>query len=78
MFCLLRVDEVESHLEGDLDLRGFLGLSREVRKGYENIRVIFKIKSDADKAQIAELCQYSPVYDIVSNPVPVSIQIEMT
>ena len=73
----IRIDEVESHLEGDLDLRGFLGLSDQIRKGYQNIRVRFKIKSDAEKAQLEELCQYSPVYDIVSNPVPVSIEMEM-
>ena len=41
----IRIDEVESHLEGDLDLRGFLGLSGETRKGYEIIRVRVNITS---------------------------------
>lgn len=73
----IHIDEVESHLEGDLDLRGFLGISNGVRKGYQNIRVKFKIKSDAGKEQLEELCRYSPVFDTISNPVPISIELEM-
>jgi uncharacterized OsmC-like protein len=75
----IAVEEVESHLEGDLDLRGFLGLSEEVRNGYENIRVTFKIKADATEEQLRELVQLaqnrSPVFDIISHPVPVSVKL---
>lgn len=72
----IRVESVESKLEGDLDLRGFLGVSNKVRKGYQALRVSFTVKSDASIEQLEELAKFSPVYDIVSNPVPVSIQIE--
>jgi uncharacterized OsmC-like protein len=76
----IRIDEVESTFEGDLDLRGFLGLSDEVRNGYEGIRVAFKIKGDATEEQLRELCELaerrSPVFDIVSHPVPVSVRLE--
>ncbi len=72
----IRLESVESQLEGDLDLQGFLGLSDQVRRGYKEIRVKFKVKSDASPEQLEELTTFSPVYDIVSNPVPVSIQIE--
>jgi uncharacterized OsmC-like protein len=76
----IRLEEVESQLEGDLDARGFLGLSDEVRNGYENIRVTFKIKADAPQEKLAELCQLaqqrSPVLDMLSNSVPVSIRLE--
>ena len=72
----IKVEEVESRLEGDLDLRGFLGLSKDVRKGYQNIRVTFTVKSDASADTLRELYQYSPVFDIVSNPVPVSVSVE--
>jgi uncharacterized OsmC-like protein len=75
----IQLDEVESRLEGNLDLHGFLGLSEEVRNGYENIRVTFKIKSDAPREKLEELCQLarkrSPVFDIVSNPVVVTVQL---
>ena len=71
----IRVESVESKLEGDLDLRGFLGISDTVRRGFKHIRVNFTVKSDATAEQLEELTKFSPVYDIVSNPVPVSIQI---
>lgn len=71
----IQIESVESKLEGDLDLQGFLGLSEQVRKGYKQIRASFTIKSDASAEQLEALTKFSPVYDIVSNPVPVSIQI---
>jgi uncharacterized OsmC-like protein len=71
---------VESSFEGDLDLHGFLGLSDRVRNGYENIRVTFKIKADATDEELRELCELaqkrSPVFDIMSNPTPISVRLE--
>jgi uncharacterized OsmC-like protein len=73
----IRIDELESELEGDLDLRGFMGLSDEVRKGYENIRVNFKVKTDAENLKrLKALSKLSPVYDVTSNGTNVDIQIE--
>ena len=72
----IKIEEVESTLEGDLDLQGFLGLKEDVRKGYQNIRVNFCVKTDAPPEKLAELTQFSPVFDIVSNPVPVQIHVE--
>jgi uncharacterized OsmC-like protein len=76
----IRLDEVESRLEGDLDLHGFLGMSEDVRNGYQAVRVAFRVKADATDEQIAELGRLaqarSPVFDIVSNPVPVSVTVE--
>ncbi|MDE3218559.1 MAG: OsmC family protein, partial [Nitrospirota bacterium] len=71
----IRIESVESRLEGDLDLQGFLGLSDTIRRGYKQIRVHFTIKSDATADQLKELATFSPVHDIVSNPVPVEISI---
>jgi hypothetical protein len=56
-------------------LRGFFGLSDQVRCGYKHIRVNFTIKSDASAKELEALAKFSPVFDIVSNPVPVSIAI---
>ncbi len=76
----VRIDEVESKLEGDVDLHGFLGLSDKVRNGYEQIRVTFRVKGNATEKELAELVelaqQRSPVFDIVSHPVPVKVSIE--
>lgn len=76
----IKLDEVESKLEGNLDLHGFLGLSDKVRNGYENIRVTFRVKGDVPEEKLEELVKLaqkrSPVFDIVSHPVPVSVQLE--
>jgi len=74
----IRIDEVESTLEGELDIRGFLGLSDTVRNGYNNIRVTFHIKADAPQEELDELVRLaqarSPVFDIVSNPVTIDVR----
>lgn len=74
------IEEVESRLEGDLDLRGFLGLSEDVRNGYDNIKVTFRVKADAPQEKIDELIRLaqarSPVFDIVSHPVNVTVTAE--
>jgi hypothetical protein len=70
---------VESRLEGDLDLRGFLGICPDVRNGYEQVRVTFKIQSGAPREQLEELCRLaqarSPVFDIVTHGVPVDVRL---
>ena len=72
----IRIESIESELEGDLDLHGFLRMKEDVRNGYENIRVKFKVKSDATPEELADLARISPVFDIVSNPVPVEVSLE--
>jgi uncharacterized OsmC-like protein len=71
---------VTTRFEGDLDLRGFLGISKEVRRGYQGIRVMFDIDADCDDAKKQELVKmgeaFSPVFDIVSNGVPVSCELD--
>jgi len=74
----IEIEEVESSLEGDIDLHGFLGLNRNVRKGFQGIRVNFKIKANVPDEQLQEIVQlgmgYSPVFDSVTNGVPVSVK----
>ncbi len=78
----IKIEAVESSYEGALDLQGFLGMSDQVRNGYENITVCFKIKADATEEKLQELIELaqrrSPVFDIVSNPVPVKVQLAAT
>jgi uncharacterized OsmC-like protein len=73
----IEIDELELEMEGSLDVRGVLGLSDEVRNGYEQINVTFSVKSDASPEQISELVELaqarSPVFDIVTHPTPVSV-----
>ncbi|MFQ5935899.1 MAG: OsmC family protein [Acidiferrobacterales bacterium] len=72
----ITVESVESTLEGDLDAHAFLELGNEERKGYQNIRVSFKVKADASSEEIKEMAEFSPVLDVVTNGTPVSLRIE--
>jgi uncharacterized OsmC-like protein len=73
----IHIEELESQLEGDLDLRGFLGLSNDVPKGYTNIRVRFRVKADADNvARLKRLTEYSPVLNTLIQGTGVEIEVE--
>jgi len=76
----MEIRKVESRYEGELDLQGFLGISEEVPVGYKNINIYFKIDADLSDAQKLELIEmakkYSPVYNSVANPVPVSVKLD--
>ena len=71
--------EVESSVEGDIDLRGILGLSDEVRNGYQRIRVNFTIRGDAPPEKLREVVEQSrarsAVFDVITNSVPVEITV---
>jgi len=72
----LNLESVQSEYEGDIDLHGLLDLDPNVRSGYREIRVKFKVKGDADEATIQELVRKSPVYDTLSKPVNIKIEVE--
>jgi uncharacterized OsmC-like protein len=73
----IRIRRIESQLDGDLDVRGFLGMSAEVRNGFRQVRMSMKIDADATAKQIDELIALatarSPVFDMISHGVPVVI-----
>src|SRR5215831_18701522 len=74
----IALEGVETTIHGDLDLHGFLGLDSNVRPGYEQIQVSLEISGDFDDDQLAELAsltRYSPVRDIVTNPIPAAIDV---
>jgi uncharacterized OsmC-like protein len=71
----IEVESVESDLEGDIDLQGFLGLSNKVPRGYRKIRVTMRVKSDADADKLKALAQYSPVFNTITNPTEVEVNI---
>jgi uncharacterized OsmC-like protein len=76
----IEVRNVESRYEGELDLRGFLGISEEVPVGYQRIRVYFKVDADIPREQKEELVRmaqkYSPVFDTITKSAPVSVHLE--
>jgi uncharacterized OsmC-like protein len=71
----LSIESIDSELEGDIDLKGFLGIDPNVRKGFQEIRVKFRVKGDATAAQVKELLGNSPVLDTIANPVRIKIDV---
>jgi len=75
----VNLTEVTSTVEGDIDLLGILGLSAEVRNGYQGIRVSFVLRGD-DPDRLREVVeqsrQRSAVFDVLTNGVPVSIDVD--
>jgi uncharacterized OsmC-like protein len=73
----IKLNKVESTVKGDIDLRGILGLSDDVRNGYQGITVSFEIDGDAPAEQLEQLVEQSrarsAVFDVLTNGVPVSI-----
>ena len=74
------IRSMESRLEGDIDLQGFLGLKDDVPRGYKEIRMYVSIEADAPPEKLQEIVQlgptYSPVFDTITRAVPVSVQLE--
>lgn len=76
----IQLQEVESTVEGEIDLHGFLGLDDNVRRGYKKINMKFRIKADVPDEQLEELCRlgptFSPVFDSITRGVPVEVSLE--
>jgi uncharacterized OsmC-like protein len=76
----VKLTEVRSTVSGDIDLNGILGLDPEVRNGYQRITVRFTIKGDAPAEKLRELVEQSrarsAVYDVITNQVPVTIEVD--
>ena len=75
----IQLRSVESQLEGKMDIRGILGMDSDVRNGYDDIKVTFKIDADASKpdieAIVAQSQKRSAVYDVITNPVNVTVEV---
>ena len=71
--------EVESKIEGDINLLGIFGMAKEVRNGYQGIRASFSIKGDASPEKLQEIVEQSrsrsAVFDVLTNGVPVSMSV---
>ena len=76
----IKLSKVEATIEGDIDLRGILGLSKDVRNGYQGINVSFEIDGDATPNQLEQIVMQSKarsaVFDVLTHGVPVSIGVK--
>ncbi len=75
----IQLHSVESTVEGNHDIRGILGVDSDVRNGFNDIRVTFKIDADASKQEIEALVaqsqKRSAVFDALTNPTEVSVEV---
>ena len=75
----IQLKSVEANLEGAMDIQGILGIDSDVRNGYDDINVTFNIDADASQqdieALVAQSQKRSAVYDVVTNPTIVNVQV---
>jgi uncharacterized OsmC-like protein len=75
----IQLRSVESKLEGSMDIQGILGIDSDVRNGYDDIKVTFNIDADASRkdieALVAQSQKRSAVFDIITNPTNVRVEV---
>jgi uncharacterized OsmC-like protein len=75
----IQLHSVKATLEGGMDIRGILGADSDVRNGFDGIKVIYEIKADATpdeiKAIVAQSQKRSAVYDVITNPTNVTVEV---
>ena len=75
----IQLRSVQAKLEAGMDIQGILGIDSDVRNGFEGIKITYEIDADASKedieALVAQSAKRSAVYDIVTNPTNVTIEV---
>ena len=75
----IQLNSVSETLEGGMDIQGILGIDSDVRNGFDGIKVTYNIDADASKedieALVAQAQKRSAVYDIITNPTNVTVEV---
>lgn len=75
----VELTSVESSIEGEMDAQGILGLSDEVRNGFEKIRIDFRIEGNAPEEKLRKIVEQSrarsAVFDVITNGTPVEVTV---
>ena len=75
----IQLHSVKATIEGGMDLQGILGIDSDVRNGFDGIKVTYDIKADATpeeiKALVAQSQKRSAVYDVITNPTNVTVEV---
>jgi uncharacterized OsmC-like protein len=75
----IQLRSVWASIEGSMDIQGILGIDSDVRNGFDGIKVTYKIDADASpdeiKALVAQSQKRSAVYDIITNPTNVTVEV---
>lgn len=76
----IQLRSVKATVEAGMDLQGILGIDEEVRNGFDGVKIVFDIDADATKEEIAALVaqsqKRSAVFDIVTNPTNVTVEVK--
>jgi len=76
----IQLNSVSAKVEGAMDVRGILGVDSDVRNGFSNIKVTYEIDADATpdeiRALVAQSQKRSAVYDIITNPTDVQVEVK--
>jgi hypothetical protein len=71
----IALEAIETSAVGDMNSRGFFGISEDVKKGYERIRVNMRVKSRENAETLTALAMNSPVFEMISKAVPVEFNL---
>ncbi len=75
----IQLRSVTATLEGGMDIQGILGIDSDIRNGFDGIKVTYKIDADADRdeieALVAQSQKRSAVYDVITNPTNVNVEV---
>ena len=75
----IQINSARAVVEGDIDVRGILGMDPEIRNGFSAIRVMFEIDADASdddiRALVAQSQKRSALFDIITNPTNVAVNV---
>ncbi|HMP90020.1 MAG TPA: OsmC family protein [Kiritimatiellia bacterium] len=71
----IEIESIRSEVEGDLDLQGMMDLDPDVRPGFQEIRARLIIRTKGPKDAIRNLHRTSPVFDTLSRPVPIKVDV---
>jgi uncharacterized OsmC-like protein len=75
----IQLRSVTATVQGDMDIRGILGVDSDVRNGFNHIKVTYSIDADASpediKALVAQSQKRSAVFDVVTNPTNVTVEV---
>jgi uncharacterized OsmC-like protein len=73
----IKINSIQTEMDGDIDVQGLLALDDSVRPGYQAIRIKMHIDADCTEAELADLMNFapgrSPVFDSVTQGVPVQV-----
>lgn len=72
------IESLDISAEGEMDARGFFGVSADVNRGYQKVHVAIQAKTPADEATIRNLISFSPVYEMVARAIPVEMSIAIS